>query len=346
MSPTWRQQHGQHRSRFTPVCATLVALTTVFSSVVVLTTTSGAGAVGLAGSVKLGVATAINNEQVITQGPNGDIYFAEDKTVKIVKGLASPATFLHASALIIALDATTSSLFVETQTSISEYALPSGSFAGSWNLPSGIAPSRLMEGGISVVGSHLWTWTDWETDESGYEYSSVTEFNTSTWSSTVIAKNSADPTDDAASSLGYFYLNRDRFVRGEPSGKQLRSAVTADASDAPVATWGATAWIVATREPSGTDFLDTYNATTMVRTNTAHLAHETWGILGTSGGLLAITTASSSTNPALEYVVSLNDHTGSATDLVKVPNAVTLLAGPTVAVVVQRGADIYIDRLT
>jgi hypothetical protein len=199
---------------------------------------------------------------------------------------------------------------------------------------------------MAVVGGQLWTWTDWATDESGYEYSSITQFSTATWVSKVIAKNSASPTDATASSLGYFYLNRDRFVRGEPSGTQIRSSVTGDASEGPVATWGSNAWLLAVREPSGDNYLDTYNASTMTRTRAVHLTHETWGILGTSGGLLGIESLTASSSTTDEYVVSLNDHTGVATALVRVPGAHYLLAGPTVVVLVTRGSDLYADRLS
>lgn len=329
--------------------ALIVALVVVLTLTVtadILSSAPRAGATDITGTVKLGATTAINNEQVITQGPNGDVYFAEGKTVKIVKGLSAPATFVHASGFVMAVDATSTDLFVETKTAIELFQLPAGQFEGTWNLPHGIALGPITQGGLSVEGTHLWTWTDWATDESGYEYASVTEFTTSTWTSTVLAKNSADPSDVAASPLGYFFLNRDRFVRADVSGTLIRSTVTADASDAPVATWGPNAWLVATREPSGSDYLDSYNATTMTRTTSVHLPNVTWGVLGTSGGLLGIDATSLSSASGHDYVVSINTRTGVEREMAYIPGAVTLLGGPKVVVVFERTASTYIGRLS
>jgi hypothetical protein len=253
---------------------------------------------------------------------------------------------LHASGTVLAIAATSANLYIETAKSISEYELAGAPWEGSWNLPAGIAPSAITQAGMSIDNGHLWTWTDWSTDESGYEYASITEVpSLMTWTDDVIAKNTAAPGDVAVSSLGYFYLNNDRFVRGEPNGTQVRSSVTGDASEARVATWGTTAWLLAIRGANSANYLDTYNATNMTRTRAVHLTHETWGILGTASGLWAIENHTVPTGSDA-YVVSVNDHTGAETELVDVPGAVTLLSGPKAAVLVERASHLYLDWLS
>lgn len=325
--------------------AAIVVVALVFVVVHSVTSSSGAGVVRVTGTVDLGRATSVNNEQVVAQGPNGNVYVAYGTTVKVVVGTASPVTLLHAPREVLALAATSSSLYVATSKQVLEYTLPAGSPDGSWNLPTGIAPAAITAAGISVEGEHIWVWTDWSTDMSGYEYASITEYFLPAWTYQVIANNSAAPGDVAASANGYYYLAHDRVVRGMADGTQVRSTVTGDASEAPVAAAGSNVWIVATREPSGANYLDTYNAVTMTRTRSVHLAHETWGVLGTSTGLWAI-----ANHPVPmgsdAHIVSINDVTGAETELVDLPGAVALLPGPKVAVLVNQGSHLYLDRLS
>lgn len=328
-----------------PITA-IVVVALVLVVVHSVTSSSGVGVVRVTGTVDLGRATSVNNEQVVTQGPNGDVYAAYGTTVKVVVGTASPVTLLHAPREALALAATSSSLYVVTAKQVLEYTLPAGTPDGSWNLPPGIAPAAITAAGISVDGDHIWVWTDWSTDMSGYEYASITEYFLPAWTYQVIANNSAAPGDVALSGNGYYYLAHDRVVRALANGTQVRSSVTGDASEAPVAAWGANAWIVATREPSGADYLDTYNAVTMTRTHSVHLAQWTWGVLGTSAGLWAIANPPPPFETPDAYIVSINDVTGVETELVHVPGAFALLPGPKVAVLVNQDSHLYVDRLS
>jgi hypothetical protein len=293
-------------------------------------------------SIKLGTAKATNYVQAVSQSAtNNDVYFAEGSKVLVVKGHSAPTKFVTAPTDVLALCATASDLYVETATKILEYAIPGASFVGSWALPSGLGPSKVTSAGMSVEGSHLWTWTDWSTDQSGYEYGSVVEFNTNTWTSKVYDKNQVDPGDAAASSLGYFFLANDHVDLVEPNGTQLSSPKNDDASDAPTAVLGNTVYLVATREPSGKDYLDSFSASTLKLTHSVVVASTTYGVLGTPLGLAGINEHGSKIT-----VVMINPTTGSETDAVTVTGAESLLYGTTLSAVAEVNGEMYLDRLT
>jgi hypothetical protein len=295
-------------------------------------------------TIKLGSATATEYAQVITQSTaNNDVYFAEGAKVLVVAGHAAPAKFVTAPVAVLALCVTSADLYVETANSIVEYTVPGGTRVGSWPLPSGLGPSKNTSAGMSVEGAHLWTWTDWATDESGYEYGSVVEFNTTTWSNKILDKESANPGDVAVSSLGYFYLANDRVVRAEPGGTQLKSAKTGDASDAPVAVLGNTIYLDATREPSGNNVIDSFSASTMQLQHAKQVPTTTYGILGTPLGLVGIHTHGA--NGSIHDVVLINATSGAETDAVNVPGAASLLFGTTMSAIGEVSGEMYLYRL-
>lgn len=292
-------------------------------------------------SIKLGSAAATGYAQVISQSTStNNVYVGEGSKVLVVKGHASPVTFLTAPAPVLALCATSSALYIETSKSVLEYEISNAAYVGTWSLPSGLGPSKNTQAGMSVEGGHLWTWTDWSTDQSGYEYGSVVEFNLSNWTSKVYDKEAVDPGDVAASSLGYFFLANNHVVRVEPGGVELKSAKTADASDAPMAVLGNSVYLVATREPSGKDYLDSFNAANLSLTHSAHIASTTYGILGTPLGLVGIYSHGSTND-----VVMINAMSGAETDDVTVHGAQSLLYGSTLTAVADVSGQMYLDRL-
>jgi hypothetical protein len=297
----------------------------------------------IAYQIKLGSAAATAYAQGISQSPTtNDVFFSEGAKVLVVKGHAAPVHFVSAPAAVLATCATASELFVETATAIREYSLPGGTFVGTWSLPSGLGPSKVTSAGIAVIGDHLWTWTDWATDESGYEYGSVVEFNTTTWSSKVLDREMVDPADVAANAQGYFFLAGNRVVRVEPSGKLLESPKSPDASDAPLAAIGGSVYLVTIRG-NNKYYLDTYRTSTMTRTRSVMVPSTTYGLLGTPNGLLGIHAGSSHT---VTSVVTINPTTGAESHAVTASGATALIEGTTVSVVAVIRGEMYLDRLS
>lgn len=291
--------------------------------------------------VKLGSTVATNYALGITQSPtSNDVYFAEGKKVLVVKGHAAPIRFVTAPAKVLALCATAGDLYAQTATSVREYTLPGGHLVGSWGLPSGLAGAT--SAGMAVEGDHLWTWVDWATDESGYEYGAVVQYNTTTWSHKVFDKGSVDPGDAAADAGGYFFLAASRVVRIEPNGRVLESSRTSDASDAPVAALGSSVYFVATREPRGNDYLDTYTISTMARRSSKAVRTSTYGLLGTPSGLIGIYGGSSHSPSS---VVLIDPATGQESHALRVSGAASLLYGTTLSAVVEIHGEMYLERL-
>jgi hypothetical protein len=293
----------------------------------------------ITGRVKLGTASATDYAQVITEAPDDDVYFAEGAHVYRVVGNAAPGgSFLTAPGSVLALDATPSDLYVETRTHVLEYALPGRGLIGAWSMPATLSSPPANQAGMSIEGDDLWTWTDWSTDESGYEYGSVVQFNTSTWASKVFDKGEVDPDDTAANALGYFFLANDRVVRVEPNGVKVTSARNNDAIEAPIAVIGGHLYLAASREPSGKDYLDTFSATTLALTHWAALGTDTFGIVRTTYGLAGVFDGSA---------IGLIDATsGAETDRLAISHVTVILTGgSTLSAISQVASAMYLDRL-
>jgi hypothetical protein len=296
----------------------------------------------IAYQVRLGSAVATGYAQGISQSPTtNDVFYSEGAKVLVVKGHAAPVHFATAPAAVLATCATASALYVETAKAIRKYTLPGGSFVGTWALPSNLGPAKVTSAGLADVGDHLWSWTDWATDESGYEYGSVVEFNTTTWSSRVLDREMVDPSDAAADAIGYFFLAGDRVVRVEPSGKVLESSKSPDNSDAPVAAMGGSVFLVTIRS-NDRYYLDTYRASTMTRSSSVVVHATTYGLLGTANGLLGI---HAGTGHTATTVVTINPTSGAETHAVSASGATVLLDGTTVSVVAVIHGEMYLDRL-
>ncbi len=298
----------------------------------------------ISASIKLGSVGATGYAQAISQSPStNDVYFAEGAKIFVVVGNASPVRLVTAKAPVLALCATSADLFVETSSSIAEYTIPAAAYVGEWAIPTGLGPSKDTQAGISVVGANLWTWTDWEDDQSGYEFGSVVQYSLTNWSHRVLDKGQVNPGDAAADPFGYFFLANDHVVRAEPSGALRTSAKTPDASDAPMAVLGSAIYLVATREPAGKDYLDSFTVSGMALVRSVPVTTYTYGILGTPLGLVGI--ADHGSSKTANNVVLIDPSTGAETNPLHVSGAQGLLYGTTLSAVADVGNEIYLDRL-
>ena len=71
----------------------------------------------------------------------------------------------------MAVAANQTDLFVQTGLTVTEYRLSNGSKVKHWTLSSPVVP--ITSAGLLAVGGAVWSWTDWGTDESGFEYATV-----------------------------------------------------------------------------------------------------------------------------------------------------------------------------
>ena len=73
---------------------------------------------------------------VLSEAPNGNVYYARGSAVYLVKGDHAPVPVLRASGPVLAVAATSSDLLVDVGSKVSAYALSNGRRLGTWTLPS------------------------------------------------------------------------------------------------------------------------------------------------------------------------------------------------------------------
>jgi hypothetical protein len=298
------------------------------------------------GQVKLGGGSAVANWPggPVTQGPDGSVYFAKGPAISEVKALAGPVVVLHAPGAVLALAATASDLYVEVGQKIDDYGLATTTLRRSWTLPAIVQHVTLA--GLLAEPGVLWSWSDWATDESGFEYASVVEISTTTSIVRVIANNTANPVYMAASAGGLYYENVDTrssslprtyLVHALPDGTQRSSGPINTSTFEPLALWPGYVAVLADEGPSSTPYLGTYSSSTLAALSATKLAFSPGDVVGTPNGLIAI--------DGLD-VVYVNPGTGTTCGGVEVPGAWKLLFGPHPSVLATYQGTDYLVRLS
>jgi hypothetical protein len=273
---------------------------------------------------------------VLSEAPDGDVYYAHGSVVYVVKGAHAPVAALRAPGPVLAVTATSSDLLVEVGSKVSAYALSDGRRLRTWTLPS-IAPVTVA--GLYASGSTVWAFTDWETDESGLEYANVDRFTPSSPVVHGVTANEAFPGDMAADSAGLYYEEvvgtSDYVVRALPAGSQRKHA---DVDlDAPLALAGGNVYILAIHENQGGDtYLDAFRGSTLGAVFSMRVPDSEGDIAGTGIGLLLLDAGK---------VSLLNTGNGHVTATLSVPGAITLVPGPSAAVVTVSHSTSYLLRL-
>jgi hypothetical protein len=138
-----------------------------------------------------------------TEDPSGNVYYFRGSSVDVVRGDSRPVTILRAHGNVLAVTASTSDLFVDVGRTVTEYRLSNRRTVRSWTLAKSLgAPTSA---GIYVVGSTVWAWTDWATDESGFEYASLSRFTTSSPAVHKVSSNNVYPPNVAADATGVYF---------------------------------------------------------------------------------------------------------------------------------------------
>jgi hypothetical protein len=274
---------------------------------------------------------------VLTEGRGGDVYYALGKVVYRVRGDHAPVAVLHASAPVLAVAATSADLLVDVGSKVSAYSLCDGRLLRSWNLPGSVAPAT--SAGLFPVGDTVWAYTDWATDESGFEYGSVYRFALSSPAVHVVSKNDALPADMAACSAGLYYEG----IAG--TGNYIFHAASAGPSlrhfdvniDAPLALAGGNVYLLAVHDNQGDhSYLDAFRGSTLGPLFSYRVSDSDTDVAGTGLGLLLL---------GAGKVSLLNPANGHSVAALSVPGAVILVPGPRAAVVTVKGSTTYLVRL-
>jgi len=325
--------------------AAIVGLAASGISGVLPAAAEAAGTLHATGTVFLGRFGSTFNYD-FAESPSGAVFYSSGAKVYLVKGTSAPVQVVQATGNVLAVAANSSDLFVDVGSTVTAYRLPGGIAVGQWRLNSEFPTTSA---GLYAVGSTVWGWTDFATDESGFEYANVSRFTTSSSSVHLVSANIAYPADAAANANGLYY----EAIRGDgtngyvvhvtPSGASRR---VADVNvDGPLALAGGRVELLVPHYPSGNSYLDSYNATSLARAFSRRVADGDRDIAGTGAGLLLLTAPCQGSVCASATVSRLSTATGAAISTLTVPYAVTLVTGPSAAVITARGSKFYLERL-
>ena len=296
--------------------------------------------------IDLGAYSALGlDEAVFAQAPNDTVYFASGSVVKAVKGNAAPTVVLHAAGNVLALAASDDDLYVEVSSTITKYTVPDMAVHKTWSWPNPM--TKPTSAGLFPEPKALWVWTDWATDQSGFEYATVIEIPTG-GSGVKILDDRAFPADMAANSSGLYYETvvgtKDYLAHMMNNGTRKLSVPTKD-SDAPLALSGGNLAVFAIKG-AGVPFVDEFGTSTFAELHSSHLAVITTAVVGTTGGILAIEFPCHSYACPTSRVVMVNPATGAETGAAVVPDAEHLLFGSHPSVVADTGGKGYLVRLS
>jgi hypothetical protein len=287
------------------------------------------------GKVDLGrLGTDFSN--VLSEAPDGNVYYSKGSVVYLVKGDHAPVTALRASGRVLAVAANSSDLFVDVGNKVSAYALSNGHRLRTWTLPS---IATVTSAGLYLVGTTVWTFTDWATDQSGFEYANIDRLSLSSPTVHRVSANNAYPADMAANSAGLYYEGiagtGNYLFRALGSGSPRRHA---DVDiDAPLALAAGSVYLLGIHDNQGDNtYLDAFRGSTLGPVFSKRVSNSDTDIAGTGIGLLLL---------GAGKVSLLDTGNGHADSVLSVPGAVILVPGPSAAVVTVSHSTTYLLRL-
>ncbi len=287
------------------------------------------------GKVDLG-RLGLGFSYVLSEAPTGNVYYSKGSVVYLVKGDHAPVTALRASGPVLAVAANSSDLLVDVGSKVSAYALSGGRRLRTWTLPSS---ETVTSAGLYAAGTTVWAFTDWATDESGFEYANADRFSRSSPVVHRVSANNAYPADMAADPAGLYYEGiagtGDYLFRALPSGS-LRRHADVDI-DAPLALAAGNVYLLAVHEnQGGNTYLDAFRDSTLGPVFSNRVSDSDTDIAGTGTGLLLL---------GAQKVSLLDPGNGHAGSVLSVPGAVILVPGPSAAVVTLSHSITYLLRL-
>lgn len=283
--------------------------------------------------VALGTTTNVF-ANVFNEGPDGSLFYSRGSVVYRVTGNGKPQAEVHASSRVMAVAANQSDLFVQTGLTVTEYRLPRASKVKHWTLSSPVKP--ITSARPLAVGTTVWSWTDWGTDESGFEFATVSRIAVAGSAAHVISK-AAYPADMSANASGLYFESNSTKASANflnhvtPSGVVRARKLTAGVG-APLALSGGRVDLLVS---SNHLTINTYDATTLALKSSKKVSDNDTNIAGTSSGLVVMTLVCHGKNCSTPTVSvsNLNASNGAASGAVKLPGAVILLQGPSAGVI-------------
>ena len=273
---------------------------------------------------------------VLSEAPDGNVYYSKGSVVYLVKGDHAPVTALRGSGRVLAVAVNSSDLFVDVGNKVSAYALSNGHRLRTWTLPS---IATVTSAGLYLVGTTVWTFTDWATDQSGFEYANIDRLSLSSPTVHRVSANNAYPADMAANSAGLYYEGiagtGNYLFRALGSGSPRRHA---DVDiDAPLALAAGHVYLLGIHDNQGDNtYLDAFRGSTLGPVFSKRVSNSDTDIAGTGIGLLLL---------GAGKVSLLDTGNGHAGSMLSVPGAVILVPGPSAAVVTVSHSTTYLLRV-
>jgi hypothetical protein len=274
-----------------------------------------------------------------SEDPKGDAYYFRGSVVYEAKFNSGPRAILHVRGNVLAVAASTANVFVDVGRTVTEYRLSNHHKVRSWTLPR--SPGAPTSAGLFVVGSTVWAWTDWATDESGFQYASVSRFSTSRPAVHEVSKNNVYPADMAADSTGlYFQTVRTNggngfLVHVSPSG-MTRNRLDMNL-DAPVGLYRGDIYLLAIHEhQGGKTYLDSFAETNLAPVNSAVESSKFTDIAGTGDGVFILG------GGKVALVLTSFDY-GQLGSQRGISHAVILLPGPALGVITVSHSRTYLN---
>jgi hypothetical protein len=274
-----------------------------------------------------------------TEDPNGNAYYSRGSAVYEAKFDSGPRAILHVHGTVLAVAASTSDVFVDVGRTVTEYRQSNKHSVRSWTLAR--SPGAPTSAGLFVVGTTVWAWTDWATDESGFQYASVSRFSTSSSAVHKVSSNNVYPGDMAADATGLYFERVTKhgtngfLAHATPGGSvKLRS----DANiDAPLGLYNGDVYLLALHESQGgKTYLDSFAESSLVPFHSAVEPSKFTDIAGTFDGVFIL-------GGGTVGLVLTNFNFGQLGSSHGISHAVSLLPGPAIAVVTVTHGQTYLN---
>ncbi len=275
-----------------------------------------------------------------TEDPKGNVFYFRGSAVYEVKITASkPNTALRVRGRVLAVAASSSDLFVDVGRTVTEYKRSNHHRVRSWTLAR--QPATPTSAGIFVAGSTVWAWTDWATDESGFQYASVSRFTTGSSLVHKVASNNVYPGDMGADSTGLYFeavskKGASYIAHATPSGAIRRRN---DANvDAPLAVYGGDVYLLAINETSDKTFLDSFTEPNLGVNFSAQESSRYNDMTATALGVVVLG------GGKVSLVLTSFDK-GQIAESAGIRHGVALLSGPESGVITASGGKTYLVRV-
>jgi hypothetical protein len=274
-----------------------------------------------------------------TEDPGGNVFYFRGSAVYEVKITASkPNTALRVRGAVLAVAASSSGLFVDVGRTVTEYKRSNHHRVRSWTLPG--QPGAPTSAGIMVAGSTVWAWTDWATDESGFQYASVSRFSTASPTVHKVSSNNVYPADMAADSTGLYYeavSKKGAGYLGHATAGGVRRRYDANL-DAPLALYGGNVYLLAINETSDKTYLNSFtepslgvNFSALESSKYTDVTATILGVMVLGGGKVSL--------------VLTGFDKGQIAQSVGIRHGVVLLSGPETGVITASGGKTYLVRV-